>query len=94
MQGARIAVDAEPYGLVLGDEGGGAARQRGDHHRLRQQPAHRVGPAGGAAAGGSAGGGTAARDAVAAPTAHKNTPVTLHKSTGQGVESGTVAEWG
>ncbi|GAA1131249.1 hypothetical protein GCM10009579_76620 [Streptomyces javensis] len=94
MQRARVPVDAEPYGLVLGDKGGGAAGQGGDHHRLRQQSAHRIGPARGAAPGGSAGGGTAARDAVAGPTAHDNTPVTLHKSTGQGVGSGTVAEWG
>ncbi|GGR48952.1 hypothetical protein GCM10010282_47210 [Streptomyces roseolus] len=63
MQGAGDAVDGEPDGLVVGDEGAGAAGQEGDDEGLRHEPAQSVaGRAGGLAAPGPApGGGPALR---------------------------------
>lgn len=59
VQGARGAVDGEPDGLVVRDEGGGAAGEEGDDHGPGQQPAQRFGVCGAAPA-------TAARGAVGA----------------------------
>ncbi|GHI23430.1 hypothetical protein Shyd_48010 [Streptomyces hydrogenans] len=50
VQGARDAVDGEPHGLVVGDEGAGAAGQEGDDEGLRHEPPQTVaGRAGGLA---------------------------------------------
>lgn len=39
VQGPRDAVDGEPDGLVVGDEGAGAAGEEGDDEGLRDEPA-------------------------------------------------------
>ncbi len=49
VQGARAALHRQLDGLVAGDEGGGAAREEGDHERLGHQAAQRLWTRGGLA---------------------------------------------